>query len=619
MKAELEDLIERVGLAHETAESVEALARGVRAALREHIVSPGFQLDCLERMLSSPALADPELVWGNPPIHADRRLNYQFRIFFWGPGYANSPHRHNTWSVTGVLHDQCNVFIYAAGSSPSSDPESFVVERRIVARAGEVGYLLPGCTHSVGNPGDSISATFHVFSASRDVEQRDNDTIWYPTRRAKGGFKDGRFRALRGSVEMLAKIQSPRSLRLLDRILQVGGPKIRLACIRAITAIDPSHALSRSGEFYALLPASSHEDLGVVLAVDRPSAQLHSPQVRFRARVALQNKRNPLNHFRALQPVLSRLCADAFLDPCTFVLRMRASGVTRVLYPQFMAFTNGVTRYITEFNADAARFAGWYPYLNRRWPLASQKLLFKEFAVRNSLRTPEFSTDPAARMDDVLVKRSVSSFAADIQGPFHSSAECALNAAAGEYFERFVRGKIAKIWYWNDLPVCLELQRLPFVTGNGRATIRQLLRRRLKPSPQQRKKNGMRHLVPFLKYEGVTLDSVPESGREQAVDFRYGSRFLDPGHVIDVDLVNSMPPELEAQLRETGEKLWRGIPDTVRDGTLFTVDAIVDDDDRIWVLEMNSNPFIHPYLYPVMLDGLFAAKKGTITGEALAV
>lgn len=321
------------------------------------------------------------------------------------------------------------------------------------------------------------------------------------------------------------------------------------------------------------------------------------------------NKRNPLNHFRALQQVLSRLRADAFVDPRTFVLRLRVGGATRVLYPQFMAFTEGVTRYITELNADAARFTGWYPYLNRRWPLASQKLLFKEFAVRNSLRTPEFSTDPAARMNDVLVKRSVSSFAGNIQGPFHSSAEHALNTAAGEYFERFVRGRIAKIWYWNDLPVCLEFQRLPFVTGNGRATIRQLLRQRLRRPAPERQEKRMRYLVPFLKYEGVTLDSVLESDREQAVDFRYGSRFLDPYYAFDVDLVNSMPPELEAQLRETGEKLWLGIPDPVRADTVFTVDAIVDDENRLWLLEMNSNPFIHPYLYPVMIGSMFASQE----------
>lgn len=274
MKGELQLLIEQVDLAHERAESVEALAREVRTALRAHIVSPGFRLDCLERMLSSPALADPELLWGNPPIHADRRLNYQFRTFFWGPGYANSPHRHNTWSVTGVLHNQCSVFIYADGG-PGSDPESFVLERQLVARAGEAGYLLPGCTHSVGNPGDSISATFHVFSVSREEKERDRDTVWYPARPPAAGVKNGRYRALRGSTEMLAKIPSPRSLGLLDRILQIGGPRIRLACIKAMTAIDPSHALSRRGEFYALLPASSHEELGAVLAVDRPSAQLH--------------------------------------------------------------------------------------------------------------------------------------------------------------------------------------------------------------------------------------------------------------------------------------------------------------------------------------------------------
>jgi len=322
-----------------------------------------------------------------------------------------------------------------------------------------------------------------------------------------------------------------------------------------------------------------------------------------------------LNHFRALQPVLARLRADAFVDPCTFVLRLRVAGVTRVLYPQFMAFSNGARRYIAELNGDAARFAGWYPYLDRRWPLASQKLLFKEFAVRNSLRSPEFSTDPQSQMGDVLVKRSVSSFAADIRGPFRSSAEWTLDVAAGEYFERFVRGKIAKVWYWNDQPVCLELWRLPFITGNGRATIREQLRRRLR-GPLWKAQNALEPYEPFLKHEGVALDTVLEDGREQAVDFRYGSRFVNQEFASEIDLINSMPPELDRQLREIGEKLWSGIPDSVRSDTLFTVDAVVDEGSSIWVLEMNSNPFIHPYLYPVMIDSMFAAAR---TGTAKAL
>ena len=275
MKTGLERLIEQVDLAHEEAASVEALARSVRAALQEHIATPGFALDCLERVLASPALADPGPVWRNPPIHANKKLNYKFRVFFWSPGYINWPHQHNTWSVTGVLHNQSSILVYVAADGPRSDQGSFIVERQLVARAGEVGYLLPGCTHSVGNPGDSISATFHIFSDSPEEERRRNDTIWYPTPKAENKLKGRRFKTLRGSAEMLANIGGPRSTRLLNRIFEIGGPKVKLACIKAMTTIDPSLALSRSEEFYASLPASSYEELSALLAAHRSSAQVH--------------------------------------------------------------------------------------------------------------------------------------------------------------------------------------------------------------------------------------------------------------------------------------------------------------------------------------------------------
>jgi len=118
MKTGLERLIEQVDLAHQEAASVEALARSVRAALLEHIAIRGFALDCLERVLASPALADPGPVWRNPPIHANKELNYKFRVFFWSPGYVNWPHQHNTWSVTGVLHNQSSILVYAAADGP---------------------------------------------------------------------------------------------------------------------------------------------------------------------------------------------------------------------------------------------------------------------------------------------------------------------------------------------------------------------------------------------------------------------------------------------------------------------------------------------------------------------
>ncbi len=55
-------------------------------------------------------------------------------------------------------------------------------------------------------------------------------------------------------------------------------------------------------------------------------------------------KRDVLNHFKALQPVLLDLGAQAFLDPSTFVLWVRLGEAKRVLYPQFMALTNNVLR-----------------------------------------------------------------------------------------------------------------------------------------------------------------------------------------------------------------------------------------------------------------------------------
>ncbi len=324
-------------------------------------------------------------------------------------------------------------------------------------------------------------------------------------------------------------------------------------------------------------------------------------------------KRDLLNHFKAIQPALLELGAEAFLDPSTFVLRARLGAATRTLYPQFISFAKGLKQYTPSLNADARRFIGWCPYVNRRWVLASQKLAFKQFAVENSIRTPDYSTDSAAEMEDVVVKRSVSSFGSTIKGPFKRSSEHSLDVQTQEYFERFTFGRIAKIWYWNDRPVCVEFERMPIVEGNGIATMRELIERRLR----RRKKRAMEKLEPLLDYQNVTLDTVLPKAQERIIDFRYGSPFARRRHERDVDLVNEMIPSLEPQLRAFGSKLWRGIPDQLREDTVFTVDAIVDERDRIWALEMNSNPFIHPYVYPVMLKDLFTAKKPNLAGAAL--
>jgi hypothetical protein len=256
MSERFEDLVEEVDSAHCTANSVEALARSARDALARRIKARDFRLDCVERIVNSVA-SNAVLRGGGPDLHVNERLNYRFKVFFWDPGFVSAPHQHNTWGITGVLHNGSSVLLYRKEDGP-----------------GEVGYLVPPCIHSVGNPGDSISATFHLFSDSADEELRPNDTIWYPKPGGKApAGKKPRYGVLRGSAEMLARIDDARSLRLLERIFSLGGPHIKLICVKAMAAIDPQRTASRRNEFHASLPDNLHEALHTVLS----AASLEAP------------------------------------------------------------------------------------------------------------------------------------------------------------------------------------------------------------------------------------------------------------------------------------------------------------------------------------------------------
>lgn len=208
----LRDFIARVHLACETATSIEALARSVRDALPVHLVDPVFRLDCVERILQR-GLLDPDPDWDHPPIHFDRRHCYSLRVFFWLPGYFAPPHQHNTWGATGVLLNEASVRMYRR----DEEARRLVLEREFAARAGEAGYLLPPCTHSVGNAGGAVCATFHVFSVSPDPAQRRNDTLWHPAPAGEPA-PEPRRAALLGTAEILKNIKGPRARALRSRL-----------------------------------------------------------------------------------------------------------------------------------------------------------------------------------------------------------------------------------------------------------------------------------------------------------------------------------------------------------------------------------------------------------------
>jgi predicted metal-dependent enzyme (double-stranded beta helix superfamily) len=234
--------------------SEEDTARGVRGLLRECLTRGPFLLDCVEGAIDT-MNGPPDPPWANPPICEDQEYAFSIRTFYWAPGFANRAHRHDEWTVTGVLHNALTFLTYA------DTPNGLVVERRIEALARDVGYIASPCIHNVSNDSQDISASLHVFSGVRpDDSQR--RTQWYgedvPARSARAGEMA---RALKAFVALARGIDHPRRLPVLERLFSLGDPPIKLLAAKAIAPLDGRLAAQRLSELAMLCSASVAEEL----------------------------------------------------------------------------------------------------------------------------------------------------------------------------------------------------------------------------------------------------------------------------------------------------------------------------------------------------------------------
>jgi hypothetical protein len=322
----------------------------------------------------------------------------------------------------------------------------------------------------------------------------------------------------------------------------------------------------------------------------------------------LPSKNNLLQHFLWLRAALADAGAEAILDVETFDVLVRRGAEQWVLYPKFLAAGPKGQRYSEALTPDVTTFAGWLPYRRKHWPLAADKLAFKEYARVAQLPVPEHATDPAAKMNRVIVKRANESFGNAIAGPFRTSEEHRLDTAKGEYYERFVEGTILKVWFWDGAPVCMEMDEMPSVKGDGTSTIGQLIVQRAslqkRHAPDERKAL-VAACGPLLRYCRTHAGAVLAKGQRQIVEFRYGTGLLHPRGRTVVDLRNppddAPMPTLVPLLRTAGLRLAEAIPPATRAHTLFTVDAVLDKLNQPWLLEMNSNPAVHPLVYPAIV------------------
>jgi hypothetical protein len=315
-----------------------------------------------------------------------------------------------------------------------------------------------------------------------------------------------------------------------------------------------------------------------------------------------------LCHSRIIQKNLPRFDATASIDFDGFVLNVFGRNRYYRFTPQFLRKENGRMKYTPTLPDDPRGFVGWLPYFNKRWDVALDKLAFKRYCLGNGLSFPAFSTDKADALPGFLVKRRQSSFGEGIRGPFRrfDPSNAAHRLRENEYYDQFIPGRMGKAWYWNDKPVCCELREMPGMAGDGTHTLRQLIEAQL----------GKYGFTPewedfedTLEFHGSSLDDVPGNGRHVTADFRFGSLLLSPDWLDHNVLPRYLESKLGEQLRTAGPVLWKAIPGEIRQSTLYTVDFIVDEQERVWFLEMNCNPLMHPDVYPHIFEDLFGPPK----------
>lgn len=310
-----------------------------------------------------------------------------------------------------------------------------------------------------------------------------------------------------------------------------------------------------------------------------------------------------LSHLSAVRGCLEPIGGVATLDAFSLVLTVRARNRYFQLTPQFIESVDGQIRYALRLTNDSTGFAGWMPYFNKQWTEARDKLAFKAACLEGDIATPAFDRSAMEHGNGFVVKPSrASSFGRGISGPFRAGSPPA-SFAEGEYPEAFITGTVLKAWFWDDTLAVLEAFPFPSIQGDGNRPLRALLQPML---PRGRTRRLMARIVGCLAWQGLTLDDVIEAGRKVIIDFRYGSGlFIDPGLNSNRLAAFSDSPVL-GQLRTAGAYFLSRIPGDLRPGVVFTLDAVVDESERVWFLEINCNPTVHPDVYPMMFDALFA-------------
>lgn len=307
-----------------------------------------------------------------------------------------------------------------------------------------------------------------------------------------------------------------------------------------------------------------------------------------------------MNHFSHMDQALKKHNLYGELNFTDYTVSVKNDDTQFTLYPQHQ---NKDGFYYPDVSPNTARFIGWRPYSMKSWKKAADKVSFKQFLKKNDIRTPAFYTNKNDQTDinDVIIKLEESSFGKGIRGPFKSTKEVNLNIKKREFFEQYIDGDIAKIWFWEHKPIAAEvLPHLP-IYGNGHSTINELI---VAHARSINREVNTKYFEEFLIYKGKTLDSILKNDEKFFIDFRYKS-LLPTSHQTKDTYIKDHPVLGKSKtLQKIGKAVERDVPYSLKKNFAYAVDAVIDKEKNVWILELNCNPHIHPYIYDAMITSL---------------
>lgn len=303
----------------------------------------------------------------------------------------------------------------------------------------------------------------------------------------------------------------------------------------------------------------------------------------------------PLHHLNRISQWVKDRGGQVHVSADTFALSIHIDSRVVRLQPRFSTKVSGRIGYTRQFDGKGA-FIGWVQEASPTWPESLDKGLFKLSANKLKLRVPAGWNTGDFLAEDYLIKTRNGSFGQNITGPYKASETRRPLEGQQQFYEQFIPGRSMKVWCWNQHIAAAEVIEPPYLIGDGEKSLRELAGYR---RSNVDKLLSLDSSADILAWQGKNPDSVTEAGERTWIDFKYVTPF-DNVTFLDRDGWSACSASVRHQVAHAAVSLYQHISAEYQN-LLFTIDAVVDHEDRVWLLEMNSHPMVHPNIYPLML------------------